>query len=98
MVRRPIISIVVLVGVIVLALWMQLNRVVPQSPFADAQTEFRYGVVQNGGAPEIPYWVWLTLPRIFPDHLPGPGGYASLNLAWDLGEELPIGFSKRTVG
>ena len=25
-----------------------------------------------------PYWIWLVLPRVFPDLLPAPGGYASL--------------------
>ena len=29
----------------------------------------------------MPYWIWLVLPRIFPEYLPGPGGYASLGIA-----------------
>ena len=24
----------------------------------------------------IPYWIFYVLPRMFPDKLPGPGGYA----------------------
>ena len=29
----------------------------------------------------VPYWIWLVLPRVFPDLLPAPGGYASLGFA-----------------
>jgi mono/diheme cytochrome c family protein len=42
--------------------------------------------------------VWVVLPRVFPDLLPGSGGYASLGLTWEPGQELPVGFAKKTVG
>ena len=35
---------------------------------------------------------------MFPDKLPGPGGYASLGVSWEQGQELPIGFTKKTIG
>jgi hypothetical protein len=35
---------------------------------------------------------------MFPEKLPGPGGYASLGVAWEQGQELPIGFTKKTIG
>jgi len=46
----------------------------------------------------VPYWVWLVLPRIFPDLLPGAGGYSGLGVIAKPGYEMPIGFSKVTVG
>jgi hypothetical protein len=46
----------------------------------------------------MPYWIWLVLPRLFPEHLPGPGGYASFGLPWEPGREMPVGFTKKTIG
>ena len=38
------------------------------------------------------------LPRIFPEYLPGPGGYASIGILSKDGHEMPIGLSKVTIG
>jgi hypothetical protein len=38
-----------------------------------------------------------VLPRIFPEYLPSPGGYASLGVLAKDGREMPIGFSKVTI-
>jgi len=46
----------------------------------------------------VPYWLWLVLPRLFPEYLPGPGGYTALGVNWEPGQELPIGFSKQVIG
>jgi hypothetical protein len=35
---------------------------------------------------------------MFPEKLPGPGGIASLGVAWEQGQELPIGFTKKVIG
>jgi hypothetical protein len=35
---------------------------------------------------------------VFPELLPGPGGYKSFGLVWEEGRELPVGFSKKVVG
>lgn len=78
--------------------WYQLLREVPQPAFPDEEARFKYGSLGAEGDRGIPYWVWVVLPRVFPDLLPGPGGYASLGLAWEPGQELPVGFSKKTVG
>lgn len=60
-------------------------------------------VVQAGGIDleaidDIPFWVWVVLPRLFPEKLPGAGGYTSLGLSWEPGNELPTGFTKDTSG
>ncbi len=38
------------------------------------------------------------MPVVFPDHLPKPGGYASLGFLWQEGDSLPIGFSLKKIG
>jgi hypothetical protein len=76
----------------------RLHREAPPPRFDSAEDEFLFGSVGNEAADGIPYWVWLVLPRLFPDHLPGPGGYASLGIRSKDGYEMPIGFSKVTVG
>ena len=64
----------------------------------DAGVEhFKYGSVGIESEEGLPYWIWQVLPRMFPEKLPGPGGYASLGVIWEPGRELPIGFSKRSV-
>ena len=32
------------------------------------------------------------------DKLPKPGGYAGLGVPWELGQELPVGFTKKVIG
>lgn len=65
--------------------------------FAAAEDHFLFGSI---GSEEdgIPYWVWLVLPRIFPEYLPAPGGYASMGVLARGGNEMPVGFSKVTRG
>ena len=78
--------------------WYKFFRVVPQPPFANYEMQFKYGSLGAESDRGIPYWIWLVLPRIFPEYLPGPGGYKSLGMAWEPGEEIPAGFAKKTVG
>ena len=78
--------------------WYKFFREVPQPAFASADKQFMYGSLRAENDRGIPYWIWLVLPRMFPEYLPGPGGYKSLGMMWEPGEELPAGFSKRTVG
>lgn len=88
-------------AVVLLALgagaWNTLLRPVPVH-YADDVDNFKYGTIGVEESSGIPYWIWLVLPRAFPEYLPGPGGYASLGLVWEEGAELPVGFSKMTVG
>jgi hypothetical protein len=73
-------------------------REVEQPPFASDEMRFKYGSLGAEADRGIPYYVWLVLPRIFPDLLPGPGGYASFGFAWEPGQEVPAGFALKTVG
>jgi mono/diheme cytochrome c family protein len=80
--------------------WYKFFREVPQPDwvFASPESRWRYGSIGGERDAGIPYWIFYVLPRMFPEKLPGPGGYASLGVSWEQGQELPIGFVKKTVG
>ncbi len=80
--------------------WYKFFREEPQEAWMTATPEmrFRYGSIGGERDAGIPYWIFYVLPRLFPEKLPGPGGYASLGVSWEQGKELPIGFTKKTIG
>jgi mono/diheme cytochrome c family protein len=69
----------------------------PDEITGNPRENFLYGSIGAESDAGIPYWIVAVLPRIFPEYLPGPGGYASLGLPWEEGKEFPAGFSKKTV-
>jgi hypothetical protein len=76
-----------------------LARDIPVYP--DPEQNFKYGSIGNDGATGIPYAIWVVLPKVFPEYLPGPGGYSSLGFRWEPGRshsEAPVGFSRARVG
>ena len=94
-----------IVGVVLLLLavvgligYYKLFRQVPPERFASAEEHFLYGSTGSEAINGVPYWIWLVLPRVFPDLLPGPGGYASLGYVSQEGHAMPVGFSRRTIG
>jgi len=95
---RWVIAAVAVLGLFGFFAWYKLLRAVPQPPFADEAERFKYGSIGAESARGLPFWIWEVLPRIFPDFLPGPGGYASFGIVWEPGHEIPVGFSKQTVG
>jgi hypothetical protein len=92
-------TVLVVLAVGILA-WYNLYRDVPQPSWisADPRDDFLYGSVGAERTAGVPYWIWLVLPRICPNHLPGPGGYAALGRPWEEGKEMPAGFAKKTIG
>jgi len=78
--------------------WDRFLRAYPAQVFDDPDERFKYGSIGAEQDAGIPYWIFYVLPRVFPDKLPGPGGYAAFGVAWEPGKELPIGFSKRRIG
>ena len=98
-------KILIAVAVVVLAVagimtWCELYRVAPQPAWitADQRDKYFYGSVGAEHTAGIPYWIWLAMPRMFPEYLPGPGGYAALGLSWEGGKEMPVGFAKQRIG
>jgi hypothetical protein len=73
-------------------------RRVPPPVFESDEDHFLFGSVGAETQTGVPYWIWLVLPRIFPEYLRANGGYPTLGILWKEGQELPVGFSKVTVG
>lgn len=63
--------------------------------YDDIVEHYKYGSL-GSEAFSPPYWVWKSLPVMFPEYLPGDG-YESLGFVYEEGEELPIGFSRRRL-
>lgn len=89
--------ILLLVGGVGYVAWYNLFREVP-TYYESAEDHFKYGSIGTEQQQGVPYWIWLVLPRIFPEKLPGPGGYTSLGITWEEGQEMPVGFTKKTIG
>src|SRR4030095_5076436 len=100
--KRKLLAVFIVVGAFLLAgagfTWWEFFREEDQPPFASEAERFKYGSIGAEFSRGLPYWIWVVLPRVFPDFLPGPGGYKSFGLVWEEGRELPVGFSKKVVG
>jgi len=98
--KKLLIALAVLIFIAGAFFWCAFYRVVPQPAWISATPRDRYfyGSVAPGKAEGIPYWVWLALPRMFPEYMPAPGGYAALGLSWEEGKEMPVGFAKQRIG
>jgi hypothetical protein len=100
--RRWIIAgaavVVALAGALAIAGWYKLYRVVPAPEFASDDDHFKYGSIGTEAEAGLPFYMWKVLPRVCPDLLPGPGGYASLGMIYEPGHDSPIGFSVKTIG
>jgi mono/diheme cytochrome c family protein len=96
--RRPaLLWIVVLVVVVGAVAYVKFFRTEPPPYFEAAEDHFLFGSVgtEDDG---LPYWIWLVLPRVFPEYLPDPGGYAGLGMVAKDAHEMPVGLSKVTIG
>ncbi len=104
-IRRYWRRLVATVGILVLLgagtgvlVWYKFFRVVPQPTFASEEEFFKYGSLRSELLLGLPYPLFVTLPRVFPDLLPGPGGFAASGLPWEEGRRLPVGLSLKTLG
>jgi len=98
--KIALLLLVVLAGVGAAVGWYKFFREEPQPDWVTATPDmrFKYGSIGAENDAGIPYWIFFVLPRMFPEKLPGPGGYAALGVAWEQGQELPIGFTKKVIG
>ena len=99
--KNPLIGfavLAVLAGIV--TAWRKCYRDAPQPQWitSDQRSNFLYGAVDAEDTPGIPYWIWLALPRMFPEYMPAPGGYAALAAPWEESLEMPVGFAKKSVG
>jgi hypothetical protein len=95
---RRIALLLVLAGAVGGSVWYEFFREQPAPSFKSADARFKYGSIGAERDAGIPYWIFVVLPRMFPEYLPGPGGYRAFGVLWEEGEELPIGFTKTVVG
>jgi mono/diheme cytochrome c family protein len=101
--RRLVIGIASLLAIVAGAAsfgWYKFFREEPQPKWItdNPDMRFKYGSIGAEADAGIPYWIFYVLPRLFPEKLPGPGGYAALGVPWEQGQELPVGFTKKVVG
>lgn len=104
---RRLLVLLVLVSVILGTVgWYKLFREVPQQLHSNSMEEyFKYGSIGTENAEGVPYYIWMVLPRMFPEYLPKDnlgiqrgGGYMAFGFAWEAGRETPVGFSKKQIG
>ena len=101
--RKPIIWASVIGIVIAFGAWFTWTKFFREGPQPDwvtasADMRFKYGSIGAEQDAGVPYWIFYVMPRLFPEKLPGPGGLASLGAAWEQGQELPVGFTKKIIG
>src|SRR4051794_9534011 len=85
------------VCVILQASLFSLGRNKPET-FTDVREHFKYGSIGAEKRAGVPYWIWVVLPRMFPEYLPHrPGdGYARFGLIFENPKAArPIGTSLR---
>jgi mono/diheme cytochrome c family protein len=88
--------VVVVLAVVGYWLWDNLLRAEPDVVFPDPAQHFKHGAIGLGMESRIPYWLFKVLPEVCPDKL--PGGWASLGLLFEPGQDLPVGFARRRIG
>jgi mono/diheme cytochrome c family protein len=86
-----------LLAIFGLTVWRKLSREEPAPTFATAEERFLYGSIGSEDGAGVPYWIYILLPRAFPDHVPRPGGLRAFGMPWQEGHELPIGVSQRVT-
>ncbi len=75
--------------------WTRFTRDEPVV-YGNIEEHFKYGSTGGERASGIPYSVWMALPELFPEYLPGKG-LQSLGFLYEPGKDLPVGVSKRNV-
>jgi Cytochrome C oxidase, cbb3-type, subunit III len=90
-------GLLILAGVIAFVGWYRLLRVENQS-FASVADMYKYGSIGVENDQGIPYRIWQVLPDLFPEYMPGPGGYAAFGLLQESGHDMPVGLPKKVIG
>ncbi len=97
--QRLLVGALALIVLVIVSAWFVLLRPVAQPATNDPLQVFNHGSIGNESQQGLPYWIWRVMPSLFPDLLPGnQDGYGSIGVFWVSGEELPVGFSKKTLG
>lgn len=92
-----VLILVLVLGTVAYIGWYNLFREVDVQ-IETPEEHFKYGSIGTENELGLPYWIWLVLPRLFPEYLPGTNGYTSLGFTWEEGKETPVGVSKKIIG
>ena len=95
--RLGCIAAVVLVLALLAGVWL-LGRFGADTAVAyrDDLEHFKYGSLGSEHEFGVPYWIWLALPELFQDKLPGTrNGWQSVGFVFEKGQKLPVGMSQR---
>jgi mono/diheme cytochrome c family protein len=96
---RCLAGLLALIVVLIVFAWFVLLRPVAQPATHDPLQVFDHGSIGNETQQGLPYWIWRVLPTLFPEYLPAKqDGYGAIGVYWVGGEELPVGFSEKTLG
>lgn len=93
-----VIALMVAIALILGTRWQRLTSSLPLTVSATSGNPAKVSLADTESITDIPFWIWVVLPRLFPEKLPGAGGYTSLGLTWERGSELPVGFTKNASG
>lgn len=100
--KKVIRTLLIVVGVLVVAGgwfgWYKFFREEPEPKWASEMERFKYGSIGAEATRGLPFYIWMVLPRVFPEYIPGPGGYKAFGIVWEEGKEMPVGFTKRVIG
>jgi mono/diheme cytochrome c family protein len=79
-----------------LSVYLYSRRNVPET-YGNIADHFKYGSIGSEARAGVPYWIWVVLPKVFPDYLPNrPGqGYEKVGFLSEPGRPRPIGTSYR---
>jgi mono/diheme cytochrome c family protein len=99
-VKVGIAVVLIVAGVAGYVLWDNLLRAEPDTNYSAVEDHYKHGAIGLSSANRVPYWIWKVLPEMFPEKLPsgGAGGWASLGLIMEDGQDLPVGFAHRKIG
>lgn len=96
-----VIALSLIIALVVIGVWLLAFRT-GSDPFqaenVSPDERFKYASVGAEAERGVPYWIWMAMPELFPEYLPGPGGYTSLGIVWEEDHDTPIGFAKRNIG
>jgi len=100
---RSLLGVLIAALVLGLTTWVLFFRDISQPHIADPVDLFNHGSIGNERAQGLPYWIWRVLPEVFPEKLPQTpentkGRWTALGVHWPEGQDLPVGFSQKTLG
>jgi mono/diheme cytochrome c family protein len=97
-VKAAVAVLLIVIALVGFGLWYDLLRAEPDFQGATPEEHFKHAPIGLSTESRLPYYIWQILPAMFPEKLPGPGGWASFGFIFEPGQEVPVGFALRKIG